>query len=312
MSRVIFMGTPDFAVPALKALVSSGVTIPAVITQPDKPKGRKGEPAPSPVKEEALRAGLTVLQPMKCREEGFIEEVRKFSPDLIVVAAYGQIIPKALLELPPRGCVNLHASLLPAYRGASPIQHAILDGLTETGVTLMQMGEGLDTGDILKVMKVPIDPEDTGGTLFDKLAVAGAELLSASLEDLLSGNANPVPQPEESTTPYARMITKEMGELSFDKDPLTLHNQVRALSPWPSAYTHVRGKLLKVWKSAPIEGLASNEVPGTVLDAGKEGILVACQKGALLLTEVQIEGKKRMKSEDFLRGFALEKGEKLG
>ena len=312
MSRVIFMGTPDFAVPALKALAASGVTIPAVVTQPDKPKGRKGEPAPSPVKEEALRLSLPVLQPVKCREEAFIEEMRALSPDLIVVAAYGQIIPRSLLELPLRGCVNLRASLRPASRGASPIQHAILDGLEETGVTLMQMGEGLDTGDILRVVKVPIEAEDTGGSLFDKLAEAGAELLSASLEDLLSGNVNPTPQPKESTTPYARMITKEMGELHFDEEPMKLHNQVRALSPWPSAYTRVRGKLLKVWKSVPVTDLSIESTPGTVLDTGKNGILVSCRGGGLLLTEVQIEGKKRMKSEDFLRGFDLEKGEVLG
>lgn len=310
MSRIIFMGTPDFAVPALKALLASGEEVAAVVTQPDKPKGRKGEPAPSPVKEAALEAGCRILQPVRCREEGFYEELAALSPDLIVVAAFGQIIPKSILTLPPRGCVNLHASLLPAYRGASPIQHAILDGLAETGVTLMQMGEGLDTGDILRAVKVPILEEDTGGSLFDKLAEAGAKLLLDSLPELLAGTIPAVPQPEESTTPYARMITKEMGRLDFSRDADALHNLVRAMDPWPSAYTRVKGKMLKVWKSRALP--QQGETPGQILEITPEGILVSCGKGSLLLLEVQLEGKKRMKSADFLRGFALEAGEVLG
>lgn len=303
--KIVYMGTPDFAVPPLRALTEAGYEISAVITQPDKPKGRGKTLLPTPVKEEALKRGIPVYQPEKVRDRKCVEFLREIQPDLIVVAAFGQMIPGEILELPRFGCVNIHASLLPRYRGASPVQRAVMDGEKESGVTIMKMGEGLDTGDMISRVIVPLDAEETGGSLFDKLALAGADLLTKTLPSIFDGTAVYEKQPEESPTPYAAMITKQMGLLDFGKNAEELECLVRGLNPWPSAYTFLSGKSLKVWKSRIGDGKGD---PGSIVAVDKEGIHVACGKGVLILTEVQLEGKKRMDVQAFLRGFPLKEG----
>ena len=281
--KIVFMGTPDFAVPSLKALVEAGYDVAAVVTQPDKPKGRGKSLLPTPVKEEALLHEIPVYQPQRVKNNReFLDTLREIAPDVIVVAAFGQIIPRDVLELPKYGCINIHASLLPKYRGAAPIQQAVIDGEKESGVTIMQMGEGLDTGDMISKIVIPLEKEETGGSLFAKLAQAGAELL----------------------------INKKMGLMDFHKSAVELERLVRGLNPWPSAYTFVNGKTLKVWKCRADEK-CSGETPGTVILTDKEGIHVACKDGTLILTEVQLEGKKRMDAEAFLRGYHIEAGNRF-
>ena len=316
--NIIYMGTPDFAVPPLEALVKAGYEVAAVVTQPDKPKGRGKTLLPTPVKEEALKHGIPVYQPKKVRDPEFVETLKSLNPDVIIVAAFGQIIPKVILDMPKFGCINIHASLLPKYRGAAPIQQAVIDGEKESGVTIMRMGEGLDTGDIISRIVVPLDKDETGGSLFDKLAQKGAELLIQTLPSILDGTAVYEKQPEESPTPYAGMITKQQGLMDFNKSAAELERLVRGMNPWPSAYTFLDGKTLKVWKalvenSGKVSGNGGKQsaLPGTVLSADKAGILVECGDGSLLLTEVQLEGKKRMDAAAFLRGYHVEPGTML-
>ena len=321
--KIVFMGTPDFAVPALRVLIRTH-EVKAVVTQPDKPVGRKAQLRPSPVKETALQAGIPVLQPEKIRNDTFIEELKKLAPDVIIVAAYGKIIPKEILDLPPYGCLNIHASLLPKYRGAAPIQWAILDGEPETGITIMQMNEGLDTGDMLAVSRVKILPDETGGSLFDKMAEEGARLLADTLSKLTGGELEPVPQPEKSPTAYARMIRKEDGRIDWKNDAVCIERQIRGLSPWPGTFTAVHQKTCKIWKASLageetnsaccgiIQTAAETEEPGTVLAADKRGVFVQTGNGILCITELQLEGKRRMDAADFLRGHALEAGTVLG
>ena len=306
--KTVFMGTPDFAVPPLHALIEAGYEVAAVVTQPDKPKGRGKTLLPTPVKEEALMHEIPVYQPQRVRKNPeFLETLKEIDPDIIIVAAFGQIIPKEILELPKFGCINIHASLLPKYRGAAPIQQAVIDGEKESGVTIMQMGEGLDTGDMISKIIIPLAQDETGGTLFGKLAQAGAELLIKTLPSIEQGTAEREKQPEESPTPYAAMITKQMGLMNFSKPAEELERLVRGMNPWPSAYTFINGKTLKVWK-CKVSGEQTDAIPGTVFLTDKEGIHVACEKGTLILTEVQLEGKKRMDTEAFLRGYHIEKG----
>ena len=293
--KTVYMGTPDFAVPPLKALVEAGYEVAAVVTQPDKPKGRGKTLMPTPVKEEALMHEIPVYQPQKIRNnQEFLDTLKEIQPDIIIVAAFGQIIPKEVLELPK-------------YRGAAPIQQAVIDGEKESGVTIMQMGEGLDTGDMLSKIVIPLDKEETGGSLFGKLAQAGAELLIKTLPSIEQGTVTPEKQPQESPTPYAAMITKQMGLMDFSKPAAELERLVRGLNPWPSAYTFVNGKTLKVWKSV-LGQETSDAEPGTVMGTDAQGIHVACKDGVLILTEVQLEGKKRMEAEVFLRGYHMEAG----
>lgn len=308
--RVIFMGTPDFSVGALKALAENGYEIAGVVTQPDKPRGRGKASAMTPVKEAALELGLTVYQPSRVREQSFMDTVRALNPDVIVVSAFGQIIPKALLELPRYGCVNIHASLLPKYRGAAPIQWAVMDGEPISGVTIMQMDEGLDTGDMLAKTEVPLEPDETGGSLFDKLSRAGAELLIRTLPALEQGTLTPEKQPLESPTAYARMIRKEDGRIDWNLEAEAIERRIRGLNPWPSAYTELTGKILKIWR-AEVLPKESGQTPGTVTEAGKGGFCVQTGKGVLRLLEVQLEGKKRMDAQAFLRGFHAVPGMKL-
>lgn len=308
--NVVYMGTPDFAVPPLQALVKAGYSVTAVVTQPDKPKGRGKTMLPTPVKEEALKHGIPVYQPVKVRDPEFIEILKGLNPDIIVVAAFGQIIPKVVLDLPKYGCINIHASLLPKYRGAAPIQQAVIDGEKESGVTIMRMGMGLDTGDMISKVIVPIEKEETGGSLFDKLAAAGADLLTETLPAIENGTAVYEKQPEESPTPYAAMITKERGLIDFSGNAEEIERLVRGLNPWPSAYTFLNGKNLKVWKCEVLTDTVSAE-PGTVYKTDKKGIYVSCAKGSLILTEIQLEGKKRMDAAAFLRGYSIEEGSRF-
>ena len=304
------MGTPDFSVGALKALAENGYEIAGVVTQPDKPRGRGKASSMTPVKEAALELGLTVYQPSRVREQSFMDTVRALNPDVIVVSAFGQIIPKALLELPRYGCVNIHASLLPKYRGAAPIQWAVMDGEQISGVTIMQMDEGLDTGDMLAKTEVPLEPDETGGSLFDKLSRAGAELLIRTLPALEQGTLTPEKQPLESPTAYARMIRKEDGRIDWNLEAEAIERRIRGLNPWPSAYTELTGKILKIWR-AEVLPKESGQTPGTVTEAGKGGFCVQTGKGVLRLLEVQLEGKKRMDAQAFLRGFHAAPGMKL-
>ena len=248
--RIVFMGTPDFAASALEALVQSRHEILAVVTQPDKPKGRKGIMTPSPVKEIALREGIPVLQPKRVREEGFDEILAGYQADAFVVVAFGQIIPQRILDLPKYGCLNVHGSLLPSYRGAAPIQWAVLDGRKKSGVTVMQMDAGIDTGDILLQKEIVLAEDETAGSLFDRLSALGAEALLEVLDGLEAGTVTPVPQ-GESDTPYAKMLTKEMGEIDFSRSGAALDAFVRGMDPWPGAYTFLGEKMLKVWKLKP-------------------------------------------------------------
>ena len=307
--RVIFMGTPDFAVGTLEALVKSEHEVVAVVTQPDKPKGRGKAMQPTPVKEVALRENIPVLQPKKVREPEVVEELSKLNADVIVVVAFGQIIPKTILDLTKYGCINVHGSLLPKYRGAAPIQWAVIDGEKESGITTMQMDEGLDTGDMLLKKVIPLEKEETGGSLFDKLSAAGAELLQATLTALEKGTVTPEKQ-GESPTAYAKMLTKEMGAIDWNKDAVSIERLIRGLNPWPSAYTHVHDKTLKIWRAEVVAG-DETKAPGTVLPGGKGELLVQTGKDALKITELQLEGKKRMDTAAFLRGYTIEEGTNL-
>lgn len=301
--RIVFMGTPEFAVASLQACFDIGEVV-AVVTQPDKPKGRGNAISISPVKALALERGVTVLQPQKLRTPPFSEELRKLSPDVCVVTAYGKILPKDVLEVPPHGSVNVHASLLPRFRGAAPIQWAIAHGDTETGVALMRMDEGLDTGPVIAMKRMPITPEDTSASLHEKLSRLGGEILRESLPAYLRGELKPVPQPSEGMV-LAPIIQKEDGLLDFTKPAVQLERRMRAFTPWPGAYTGLNGARLKVHRAKVGPGKGA---PGTVLAASQEGIEVACGEGSLVLLEVQPEGKRVMSAAEFLSGRRLAPG----
>ena len=301
--RIVFMGTPDFAVHVLSCLAGSGHTLAGVVTAQDKPRGRKGTPVPSDVGAAAEKMGLPLLKCAKVRAPEVLAWLREREPDVIVVAAFGQLIPKSILTLPEYGCVNVHASLLPAYRGAAPVQHAVLDGCKESGVTIMQMNEGLDTGDILSQVTVPLAEDETAGSLFDKLAELSGPLLLETLEALEEGRVTPVPQPAESTTPYAAMLTKEMG-LIDPSDPVDkVEAQIRGMDPWPGAYIFFGGKRFRIRKAVKTERRA--EAPGT-LRAENGALYLSLGDGVLSLLAVQPEGKKSMEAADYLNGHPFE------
>lgn len=304
--RIVFMGTPDFSVPALEKLAKAGYEVAAVVTQPDKPKGRGKAVLMTPVKEKALELGIPVYQPAKVRDPEFIHILEEIAPDVIVVAAFGQILPKAVLDIPPYGCINIHASLLPKYRGAAPIQWAVIDGEKETGVTTMMMNEGLDTGDMLEKAVVAIDEDETGGSLHDKLSAAGGELILSTLDKLKKGELTRTPQGNEGTC-YAKMLTKSLGDICWDKDARSIERLIRGLAPWPSAYTTLDGKTLKLWKGTVSEK-EYGTVPGTVSEVTKDLLAVQTGKGSLQIEELQLEGKKRMDIRSFLRGYAVKEG----
>ncbi len=305
--KIIFMGTPDFARGALEALIAAGHEITAVVTQPDKAKGRSGQLQFTPVKECALEHNIPVMQPVKIKTPQAIEELRRYEADIFVVAAFGQILSREILEMPAFGCINIHASLLPKYRGASPIQHVIINGEKETGVTIMQMDVGLDTGDMLYKKSMEIESTDTYETLHDKLMVLGGEAIVEALPMLESGDLEPEKQ-EDSLSCYAKIISKDMGNLDFEKSAAELERLVRGLNPWPSAYTFYKGKQLKVWESIVEEGIAE-QTPGTIVEVTKQTIKVACKEGLLCIMSLQLEGKKRMSTHDFLLGVKVQAGE---
>ncbi len=312
--RVIFMGTPDFSVGTLEALISAGHEVCLAVTQPDKPKGRGKEMQFPPVKEAALRHGIPVYQPRRIREPECVEELRKYNADVMVVIAFGQILPKEILEMTPYGCINVHASLLPKYRGAAPIQWSIIDGESVTGVTTMQMDEGLDTGDMILKTEIPIDEDETGESLHDKLAQAGAELCVETLKALEDHTAVFEKQ-GESPTAYAKMLTKEMGNIDWSSSAVQVERLVRGLNSWPSAYTHWNGKVMKIWKAKAQNARSDSGSavrPGTVTEVGKDHFTVSTGDGVLRVYEVQIPGKKRMETGAFLRGYAMEPGTVLG
>lgn len=294
--NIIFMGTPDFAVPALEKLVASEHNVTAVFTQPDKPRGRKMVLTPPEVKACALKHGIKVYQPDSLKDGKTLEIIKDCNPDVIVVAAYGKILPKEILDYPKYGCVNIHGSLLPKYRGAAPIQRAVLDGESETGVTTMQMAEGLDTGDMLLVYKTPILPDETSGELFDRLALAGADLLLDTLEGLEKGEIVPQKQ-NDSLSSYAKMIDKSMCPIDFNKTAQAVHNQVRGLNPWPVATAQINGKRLKIYKTK-LSSLKGN--PGEVISL--KPLTVACKENSVEIITLQPEGKKIMDSKAYLAG----------
>lgn len=308
--KIIFMGTPDFSVGTLEALVEAGQEVVLAVTQPDKPKGRGKEMQFTPVKECALKYNIPVYQPRRVREAECIEELRKYEADIMVVVAFGQILPKEILEMTPYGCVNVHASLLPKYRGAAPIQWSIIDGEEVTGVTTMQMNEGLDTGDMLLKVEIPIEEKETGGSLHDKLAAAGAKLCVKTLEGLKEGTITPIPQ-GETTTSYAKMLDKQLGNIDWNKSATEIERLIRGLNPWPSAYTNWYDKVMKIWDAEVVSG-ASESNPGTIVNVEKEAFYVQTGDGLLKVCELQIPGKKRMDAGAFLRGYQVKEGEMLG
>lgn len=313
--RIVFMGTPDFAVGALQAVIEAGHQVAAVVTQPDKPKGRGKEVQMSPVKICALAHDIPVFQPVKIKEPEAVEILRGFQADIFVVAAFGQLLSEEILVMPRYGCVNIHASLLPKYRGAAPIQRAIIDGEKKTGITIMQMEKGLDTGDILLQKEVTIEAKETGDSLHDKLARAGAELIVEALPKIESSQVTPCKQNDEESC-YAKMLQKSMGKIDWKMDAVKLDCLIRGLISWPGAFTTYRGRNLKIWEEEPVEkGLLlaqKKEEPGTVLLVEKDAFYVQTGEGVLKVLAVQMEGKKRMAVKDFLLGYPMNVGECLG
>ncbi len=299
--KLIFMGTPDFAVPSLERLLSDGHTVSLVVTQPDKPVGRKQILTPPAVKVCARAHGLTVYQPASMRTQEAYDRLKQEEADAIIVVAYGKILPKSILELTPGGCINVHGSLLPRYRGAAPVQWAVINGDAQAGVTTMLLDEGVDTGDMLLTLSRPLDDTITGGELFDLLAADGAELLSRTLEQLQNGTLKPTPQPQDGAC-YASMLDKSMCPLDWDRTATELHNQVRGMNPWPVATCRVDGKVMKVFRTRVGDGCDAE--PGTVIDLSP--LTVACGGGtSLVILEIQAEGSRRMAAEDYLRGHPM-------
>lgn len=307
--NIVFMGTPDFSVGALEALIQHHNVL-AVVTQPDKPKGRGKSVQYPPVKEKALEHNIPVYQPVKIRtDDEFFDVLQSLDPDVIVVVAFGQILPERILKLPKYGCINIHASLLPAYRGAAPIQWAVIDGLKETGITTMYMDKGLDTGDMIDKVIIPLEPKETGGSLFDKLCKAGADLILKTLSKLEAGTAIRTKQ-DDSQSSYAKMLTKELGRIDWNQDASSIERLIRGLNPWPSAYTVLDGKTLKIW-DADVAADRDGAI-GTVVEVNKNEMIVKTKSGCLALKEVQLAGKKRMETNVFLLGYQVKAGTQLG
>ena len=301
--RVVFMGTPEFAVPTLEALIAHHEVI-AVVTQPDKPKGRGKAMACPPVKETAMAHDIPVYQPVRVREESFVGTLRELQPDVIVVVAFGQILPESILNIPPYGCINVHASLLPRYRGAAPMQWAIINGEKETGVTIMHMAPALDAGDIIAQRATPIDPDETAEALYDRLARLGADLLAETLPRLADGTAPRTPQAEDQAT-LAPMLSRDLSPMDFTRPAQALHDQVRGLIPWPAATMDLNGVRCKVFATAVL-GETTGKAPGSVIQADKKGLKLACGGGTVLGIQVlQAAGGKRMAAADYLRGHPV-------
>ena len=306
--RIVFMGTPEFACPTLERLILRGENVVAVVTQPDRPKGRGQKEEEPPVKMLAKRHGIPVFQPVKVRTPDSVERIREMNPDLIVVVAFGQILPQRLLDIPPRGCINVHSSLLPRYRGAAPINWVIINGESETGVTTMLMDAGLDTGDILLVRRTPIDPDEDARSLHDRMSSLGGDTLIETLDLLSAGQLSPIKQ-DDSQTCYAPLLKKETGEIDWNRSPVEIRNLVRGTTPWPGAHTRLNGLLLKLFL---VRTAQESGEPGAILAAGREGIQVACGGGSIIIEELQLEGKKRLSAREFLAGYAIPPGLRLG
>ncbi|MBY0097629.1 methionyl-tRNA formyltransferase [Mesobacillus maritimus] len=313
MTKIVFMGTPDFSVPVLQQLIHDGYEVIAVVTQPDRPVGRKKVLTPPPVKVEAVKQGIPVFQPEKIRQKDELEKILSLKPDLVVTAAFGQILPKELLEAPQFGCINVHASLLPELRGGAPIHYAIINGYEKTGITIMYMAEKLDAGDILTQVEVQIEENDNVGTLHDKLSKAGAKLLSESVPKLLNGELTPIKQNDEEAT-FAWNIKREQEKIDWSKTGTEIYNHVRGMNPWPVAYSTLNGSVLKIWKTEKLKVSVGAE-PGTILSIEDDGFVVASgDQTGIKVTELQPAGKKRMDAGQFLRGAGsqIEAGMKLG
>jgi len=308
--RIIFMGTPEFAVPSLAALFDNGEQVVLVITQPDRPRGRGRKMSPPPVRVVAEKAGIPVLQPAKIKTADFLEQIHSYSPDLIVVAAYGRILPKSLIELPTFGTINVHASLLPKYRGAAPIQWAVINGERQTGVTIMQMDEGLDTGDILLPGVVPIEENDTAGTLAIRLASLGGRLLIDTLNRLRDGTLEAVRQDDGQST-LAPPLTKENGRIDWSLPAFRISCLIRGLDPWPTAFSFLEKERIRFFKPSVLKDEVS-AAPGTIIRAEEDGLVVATGENQLLVSEIQREGSRRMTVRDYLLGHSLEKGAVFG
>jgi methionyl-tRNA formyltransferase len=306
--KIVFMGTPEFSVPCLQALIEFKEEVVAIVCQPDKPKGRWLEVIPPPTKVLAEQHGISVLQPLKIKTEEFFNELKKISPDLICVVAYGKILPKNILDLPTYGCINVHASLLPKYRGAAPINWTIIRGEKITGITTMKMDEGMDTGDMLLKGEMPIDDEDTGETLSEKLSNIGAKVLIETIRLIKEGRLNSIPQ-DHSQASYAPMLKKEDGKIDWEKSAEEIRNLIRGALPWPGAYTTLNGKLFKIYKARVVEGSGK---PGEAIKSNSETLRVTTGMGALDLLEIQIEGGKKLEIESFLRGRKIKEGTILG
>lgn len=298
--RVVFMGTPDFSVPALENIAKKYEVV-AVVTQQDRPKGRGHKMQYTPVKEKAIELEIPVYQPKRVKDPEFVDILKTLKPDVIVVIAFGQILSKEILELPKYGCINVHASLLPKYRGAAPIQWAVINGDKKSGVTTMYMAEGLDTGDIIDTSEIVLDEKETGGSLFDKLADLGGKLILNTLDKLETGTATRTRQDDARST-YAGKITKELGKIDFTKSAAEIERLIRGLNPWPSAFTYMDDKMLKIWNADVLEETVEED-PGTITEVNKKFIKVATGEGYLLLKEIQLEGKKRMNVTSFLNGY---------
>lgn len=310
--KILFMGTPDFAVGILDAIVNSNAgEIVGVVTQPDKPKGRSGSLMPSPVKEYAQSHNIKVYQPVKIKSSEEVDVLRGIDADIYVVAAFGQILSKEILDIPKYGCINVHASLLPEYRGAAPIQWAIYDGKEYTGVTIQQMNEGVDTGDIISSVRVDIAGDETGESLFSKLKDAGADLIVETLIQIGNNTAVHEPQDESKAT-YAKMLKKEMGCIDFSRSAVSIERMIRAFTPWPGGYTYLNGRLIKIKQCRAEEERDHTGEYGAVTGTSKDGIKVACGEGSLLITRIQPEGKKEMTASDFLLGNNIPAGTILG
>jgi len=301
--NIIFMGTPDLAAEVLNKLINSEHQILAVVTQPDKPKGRGKQVQCSPVKELALKHNIQVFQPNKAKEEGFLDILADLKPDVIVVAAFGQILPKAILDLAKYGCINVHASLLPKYRGAAPIQWSIINGEEKTGITIMHMDVGIDTGDMIMKAEVPIETKETSGSLQDKLALCGGDLLLKALEAIENGTATREKQ-NDADSNYVKVLNKAEGHIDFNQSAVKIERFIRGFNPWPSAYTLLDGKTLKIW-SADVMVDESNGMPGEIISVTKDSIIVKTGEGNIAIQELQLEGKKRMTVNAFLRGYSV-------
>ena len=308
--KIVFMGTPEFAVPCLQKIIDEGHEVLAVVTQPDKPKGRGKKLAMPPVKELALKYNIDVYQPVKAREDSFVEKLKEINPELIVVVAFGQILPKSILDIPKFGCVNVHASLLPKYRGAAPLNWVIINGEEKTGVTTMYMDVGLDTGDMILKSEIPLDDEITAGELHDKMMVQGAEVLKDTI-DLISKGEAPREKQNDEETCYSPIMDKSLGNIDWSKSATDIHNLIRGVNPWPSAYTTYDKQTMKIWKTKVLDKL-SEKTPGTILSVDKNGIEVITGDKVLQISEIQMSGKKRMIVSEYIKGNDISTGIVLG